>query len=53
MKNSEKIKLAKEMIKNLQDYIELTRTEERLKLTNLESEKLYIIDFIQRNVEEL
>lgn len=50
---SDKIKVAKEMIKNLQDYIELSRTEEKLKLTNLASEKGYIVDFIKVNVEVL
>lgn len=53
MKSGEKIKLAKEMIKNLQDYIELTRTEEKLKLASLESEKAFIVDFIRTNVEDL
>lgn len=51
--NAQKIKLAKEMIKNLQDYIELSRTEEKLKLANLESEKAFIVDFIRTNVEVL
>ena len=51
--NAEKIKMAKEIIKNLQDYIELCRTEEKLKLANLESEKGFIVDFIRRNVEVL
>ena len=51
--NSERIKMAKEMIKNLQDYIELSRTEEKLKLANLESEKAFIVDFIRTNVEVL
>lgn len=52
-KNAEKIKMAQEMIKNLQDYIELSRTEDKLKLANLESEKAFIADFIKRNVEVL
>lgn len=51
--NADKIKMAQEMIKNLQDYIELSRTEERLKLANLESEKAFIVDFIRTNVEVL
>ena len=51
--NAEKIKMAQEMIKNLQDYIELSRTEEKLKLANLESEKAFIVDFIRTNVEVL
>ena len=51
--NSEKIKLAQEMIKNMQDYIELRKTEEKLKLANLESEKAFIVDFIRTNVEVL
>ena len=51
--NTDIIKMAQEMIKNLQDYIELSRTEERLKLANLESEKAFIVDFIRTNVEVL
>lgn len=51
--NKKQIELAKEMIKNLQDYIEIQKLLPKLKLADMNAELGFIVDFIEKNVRKL
>ena len=53
MKDKCKIIIARKIIQNLQDYIELVKAEKKLKIENVEQQINNVTDFIKNNVKEL
>lgn len=53
MKDKCKIIIARKIIQNLQDYIELVKVEKKLKIENVEQQLKNVVEFINKNVGEL
>lgn len=51
--NKKQIELAKEMIKNLQDYIEIQKLLPKLKLADMNAEIGFITNYIESNIKNL
>ena len=52
-KSKEQIELAQELINNLQDYVELSKVQKKLKVEDVSAQIQNVTEFIQNNVEEL
>lgn len=52
-KSKEQIELAQELINNLQDYVELSKVQKKLKVEDVSTQIQNVTEFIQNNVEEL
>lgn len=53
MNNKEQIEIAQQLINNLQDYIELTKVQRKLKVENVEQQIGNIVEFVKVNIKEL
>ena len=53
MNNKEQIEIAQQLINNLQDYIELTKVQRKLKVENVEQQIGNIVEFVKANIKEL
>lgn len=47
------IEIAQQLINNLQDYIELTKVQRKLKVENVEQQIGNIVEFVKANIKEL
>lgn len=53
MKNKEQIEMARQIIANAQDYVELAKVQRKLKVENVEQQIDNVTDFIKTNAKEL